>query len=147
MRSQTNSILALPDVNVVVALLHPNHVHHLLAHEWLSSARRFATTPMTESGFLRLALNPRIAAEKPSRSVALSSLQSLRNDSRAVFLEDDTSLTAARIDLAGLSGYRQVTDMHLINLAAANDAVLVTFDRALPETLMQGDRGCVDVIG
>lgn len=102
---------------------------------------------MTESGFLRLALNPRIAAEKPSRSVALSSLQSLRNDSRAVFLEDDTSLTAARIDLAGLSGFRQVTDMHLINLAAANDAVLVTFDRALPETLMQADRGCVDVIG
>jgi len=45
-----------------------------------------------------------------------------------VFVPDDTSLADPAIDLIALSGYRQVTDLHLVNLAARHGLRLVTFD-------------------
>lgn len=45
-----------------------------------------------------------------------------------------------RVDRSGLGGYRQVPDLHLVNLAAQNSGVLVTFDRTIPKTLLQRDR-------
>lgn len=48
----------LPDVNVLVALLQPSHVGHEMAMQWFESVESYATTPVTELGFVRLALNP-----------------------------------------------------------------------------------------
>jgi predicted nucleic acid-binding protein len=50
----------LPDVNVLVALFEPAHVHHALAHEWFAEARHkaWATCPLTQSGFLRVVTRP-----------------------------------------------------------------------------------------
>ena len=44
----------LLDVNVLIALLDPNHVHHDLAQAWFESARSrsWATCPITEIGLL-----------------------------------------------------------------------------------------------
>lgn len=61
MRSpKTDATLDLPDVNVLLAVIHPDHVHHAQAHDWLGQTQAFASTPLTESGLLRLALNPGI---------------------------------------------------------------------------------------
>jgi predicted nucleic acid-binding protein len=50
----------LPDVNVLVALFEPAHVHHALAHEWFAEAhhKAWATCPLTQSGFLRVVTSP-----------------------------------------------------------------------------------------
>ncbi|MGL5852423.1 MAG: TA system VapC family ribonuclease toxin [Phycicoccus sp.] len=134
-------------MNVLLALVHPGHVHHDLAHDWLGQASRFATTPVTESGLVRLALNPAVMARTVSAPAALASLQSLHDDPRATFLPDDATFRTPRVGLTGLAGHRQVTDLHLVDLAARHDAVLVTFDRTLSASLLDDDRRHVQVIG
>lgn len=133
----------LPDVNVLVALLHPDHVHHRAAQGWFASVDRCATTPITESGFLRLALNPHITGEAINSASAVASLRSLRAHARTEFLPDDCSLGDPAIDLVGLVGFRQVTDLHLVNLAARHSARLVTFDAKIGPTLAPGDQHLV----
>lgn len=127
--------LGLPDVNVLVALTNPSHQHHRAAHAWLANAEAFATTPITEAGLVRLLLNPAVTGQTVSGSQAVGLLRALRADPRASFLEDDTTLAAAHIDLIGLASHKQVTDLHLVNLAAAKACVLVTFDRKLAHAL------------
>jgi uncharacterized protein len=53
---------------------------------------------------------------------------------------DEASLAQPSIDLSALVGHRQVTDLHLVNLAATAGAVLATFDARLPASLAPGDR-------
>jgi toxin-antitoxin system PIN domain toxin len=139
--------LALPDVNVLVALTNPNHLHHNLAHEWFASVSRFATTPITESGLLRLSLNRAVTGQDVAPARAIATLNSVRHDERAEFLADTATLAEPCIDLSALAGHRQVTDLHLANLAASSNAVLVTFDRTLPEALIRSDRKHVHLIG
>ena len=49
--------VSLLDVNVLVALFFPDHVHHDLAHDWFADHRHegWATCPLTENGFVRVA--------------------------------------------------------------------------------------------
>jgi len=138
--------LDLPDVNVLVALLHPSHVYHRTAQQWFTEVKRFATTPITESGLLRLALNPTVMGGEITTATALASLDSLRSDPRAEFLADDTSLAKARIDLIGLVGHKQVTDIHLVNLAATHQARLVTLDTKIRPVLIPDDQDHIMVL-
>ena len=140
------SDLDLPDVNVLLALLTPNHVHHVVAQKWFAQTVRYATSPLTESGFLRLSMNPSVMGTAISAYDALNSLRSLREDDRAFFLEDGSSLVNPRIDLITLVGHKQVTDMHLINLAAYNNATLITLDSRIEQTLTSHDQHLVSVL-
>lgn len=64
---------ALLDVNVLVALFDPDHIHHEPAHRWFSRqrSRGWATCAMTEIGLIRVLSNPAysIAAERPAAIV------------------------------------------------------------------------------
>jgi len=142
------SDLDLPDVNVLVALLHPSHACHRAAQAWFTGLERLATTPVTEIGFLRIALNPTVTGGATTPANAMTALRSVRQDPRAEFLADDSSLALASQDLlAGLAGYRQVTDRHLVNLAASHGARLVTFDRRIRPTLVPDDQSRVVELG
>lgn len=136
----------LPDVNVLVALLSPAHVHHHAAHSWFGATERFATTPVTEAGLIRMAMNRTVMGTALSADAALASLRSLRQDRRAVFLADDSTLAEAAIDLVGLAGFRQVTDLHLTNLAARHAGRLVTFDTKIKPVLTTEDQPLVHVL-
>lgn len=135
--------LDLPDVNVLVALVQPSHVHHRSAQKWFASAARFATTPVTEGGLLRLALNRAVMGRSVDGQAAMATLRSIRDHQRSEFLPDDSSLAQAAIDLAGLVGFRRVTDLHLVNLAARHSARLVTFDVKIRAVLTPGDQRLV----
>ena len=137
----------LPDVNVLVALLNPAHVHHDAAREWFTTTSRFATTPLTESGLVRMAMNPIVMGQAHGAAAALEVLRSLRADERAEFLPDDSSLATAMIDLVCLVGFRQVTDLHLVNLAAYHNARLITFDRKVRAVLASDDQGLICKLG
>jgi uncharacterized protein len=139
--------LAIPDVNVLVALTNPSHVFHIEAHRWLATVERYATTPVTESGLLRMLLNPAVTAQSVSAEQALSVLRGVRADPRADFLPDDTSLAAANLEMHGLAGHKQVTDWHLLNLAARHGGVLTTFDRKLARTVASTHGALVVALG
>lgn len=136
----------LPDVNVLVALVSPAHVHHDGAQEWFDSVSHFATTPITECGLVRMAMNPAVMGVPQNAEDVLAVLRSLRGDERARFLEDGSSVAEAAIDLVGLVGFRQVTDLHLVNLAAASSGRLVTFDSKIRPVLGPEDQPLVHVL-
>ncbi len=133
-------------MNVLVALTNPAHVHHVQAHRWLSTVERFATTPVTENGLVRMLLNPAVTGQQVSGQQAIGILTGLRTQARATFLPDRSILSSAGIDIAGLAGDQQATDFHLVNLAALHDATLVTFDRRIPQALVASDQRFVHVL-
>lgn len=130
---KTSSELLLLDVNVMLALAWPNHQFHRAAVGALSSRKRWATCALTQLGFIRLSSNPAavIAAKNPNEASAL--LARLVADPLHVYLEQMPPPVSAAWGgaFALLVGHRQVTDAYLLKLAAANDAVLLTFDRRM----------------
>ena len=136
----------LPDVNVLLALTNPNHLHHDRALKWFGDVEAWATCPLTETGFLRLTLNPVVMGQRLEPTQALAALQALRLLPGHSFIEDDSSLGNAAIDLSGLGGHKNVTDLHLVNLVASKGLVLATLDASLPRILTSADRRRVRLV-
>jgi hypothetical protein len=122
----------LPDVNLLVALSDPSHVHYLAADNWRQriGIARFLLCPITEAGFVRLMANPIIGGLSMNGAIlllqeiaALPSCESLPIEHS--WLELIQPLTPR------LHGYRQVTDALLLGLAIRNGAILVTLDRRI----------------
>ncbi|MCL1800045.1 MAG: hypothetical protein FWG25_01595 [Promicromonosporaceae bacterium] len=145
-RTFPEPFVELPDVNVLIALYFPNHERHQAALEWLRDVSQFATTPITETGFLRLTTNKTIFQDAVLPRRALVSLTELRAHPKWEFWPDRTSLTVPRISTAPLLGSKQVTDFHLVNLAATHPGVLATFDSKLLVSLRTIDRKYVRII-
>jgi toxin-antitoxin system PIN domain toxin len=136
----------LLDVNVLLALSLPTHQHHRGAGAWLATGPAWATTPITESGYLRLMTNPRVVGYPIPVDQVLAALRDMRGLTGHEFFDDGTSLAEPIIDLRQLAGSRQVTDYHLVNLAARHGAALATFDASLRRSLAEPDRERVHVI-
>ncbi len=125
---------ALLDVNVLVALFDPDHVHHDTAHDWFADSRGggWATCPLTENGVVRILSNLRYssAAERPSRIV--ERLRGVCESGHHVFWADDVSLRDVSRFVAGAPiSHRQVTDVYLLGLAKRYGGRLATFDRTI----------------
>ncbi|WP_168207526.1 TA system VapC family ribonuclease toxin [Microlunatus elymi] len=136
----------LLDVNVLIALTHPGHVHHNAAHAWMDTVGAWATTPITESGFVRLLMNPRIAGREVTGAEAIELLRGVRGRDGHSFIGDESSLADAAIGLDMLVGTKQVTDLHLVNLAKINELVFATFDGRIVQWLSAEERAGVEVI-
>ena len=123
--------IPLLDVNGLVALAWPNHVHHVAASRWFSDHHEqgWATCPLTESGFIRVSTNHRITPDARSVDEAASMLAAYRQVVGHTFWTDDVSLAMLSAPLRGaILGHRQVTDAHLIVLAQRHRGTLATFD-------------------
>lgn len=72
---------SLLDVNVLLALFDPIHVHHEKAHRWWAgnADAGWATCPLTQTGFLRIISNP----SYPSPITLLDVLSILFRQTRA----------------------------------------------------------------
>ncbi|WP_454931937.1 PIN domain-containing protein [Actinomyces oricola] len=121
----------LLDANVLIAFLHPEHLHHEPSRRWflgLDPGDRVAIDPVVEGALVRFGL--RIGARGAAVQAAL---REIRERPDWVGLPDDLPYT--ELDLSTVRGYRQVTDTYLAALATRHGAVLVTFDRALAARL------------
>lgn len=130
----------LLDVNVLLALTWDQHIHHVIAHERFAELDSWSTCPATEAGLVRLLLTEQVVGRRVSGGEALGQLEAIRRVPGWSFLPDSTSLAAPVIDTRVLMGHRQVTDLQLVNLAAANNTVLATFDAALKASLVPNDQ-------
>lgn len=143
--------VAIADANVLVALVLVDHVDHTAARAWVSRVARFATTPMTEVALVRLLLNPAITVGTDGRPLsvgaAVDALRAIKGLPNAEFVADATSIADARAVTRHITGHRQVTDTHLLNLAIAHGGVLATFDAKIHGSLKPRDRKHVHVIG
>jgi uncharacterized protein len=123
--------VALLDVNALVALAWDSHVHHAAIRSWFraNGAAGWATCPMTESGFVRVSANPKVLPSAISVKAARAVLSALRSTDGHRFIVDDVSITDA--DVPKMSGFRQISDGHLLALARRRGMRLVTFDAAV----------------
>jgi len=122
----------LLDVNVLLALAWPNHVHHSAARAWFESAHTsgWQTCGVTESGFIRVSSNVRVTPDARTPAEAALLLHRICSLAGHEFVADTVSL-AETFELLGQIAHSSsdVTDAHLILLARAADATFVTFDR------------------
>lgn len=124
---------ALLDVNVLVALAWPAHVHHEPAHAWFERNHKsgWATCPSTQAGFIRVVSNPAFSRDALTPRAAFDQLERMIGQPGHRFWADDTTLVGSRF-LASekLVGHRQVTDAHLLAIALRHRGALATLDRA-----------------
>jgi len=128
------ALTALLDVNFLVALFDPEHVHHESAHAWLAANRElpWASCPLTENGLVRILSNPDYPGRHTTLADAAHRLREFQASGEHVFWADTVSVCdEAVIDVRHLRGHRQVTDVYLLALAVANGGRLATFDRTI----------------
>ena len=126
---------ALLDVNVLVALFDPDHVHHELAHDWFADHRAagWASCPLTENGLVRVLANPRYGSPNASLRGVHDAVRRFLSSEEHEFWSDDLSIADnAVFNPAGIAGHRQITDVYLLGLATRRKGHLVTFDRSIP---------------
>jgi len=127
-------LIALPDVNVLLALAWAQHQHHEAAHAWFGNAAGdgWATCLLTQTAFVRLSMNPQVVHVAIECQAARDLLSGLVAHPKHQFVEAGPTLTSTHFDplASRVRGYRQMTDATLIFLAKTQDLKLVTFDHA-----------------
>lgn len=128
----------LLDVNVLIALTWPTHVHHAAARRWFDrhSADGWATCPITQLGFVRLSSNPGIIRDAVAPREAVAMLARLVALPGHRFWPDEIPV-AATGPFAALAfvGHRQATDAYLLALAQRQQGRLVTLDHGIAELI------------
>jgi toxin-antitoxin system PIN domain toxin len=148
-----SEILAwLPDVNVLVALLDPGHIHHEAAHRWWAGhkSKPWATCALTENGLIRVLTQPRYPNRLESISQAIALLRGWKEAERAThqWWSSEVSLTDQQLFASDkLAGPGQVTDVFLLGLARHHRGRVVSFDRSLPwEAVVGGSSELVELL-
>jgi toxin-antitoxin system PIN domain toxin len=140
LRRTSKGVRALFDVNVLIALLQPDHAHHRRAHAWWdhNGAAGWASCPLTQNGFVRIVSQPSYRRPVPiSQALTLLAEQSEGTD-HAFWPDDISLLDTARFDRGRILGPRQLTDIYLLGLAVKNGGRLATLDRTIPLAAVRG---------
>jgi toxin-antitoxin system PIN domain toxin len=131
---------ALLDINVLIALLDPDHSLHERARDWFArnAPGGWTSCPITQNGCVRVMANPGYPNALPVRPL----IERLREATRSPYHEfwaDDVSVLDARIVDAGrIHGPRQLTDLYLLALAVRRGGRFVTFDASVPVSAVKG---------
>ena len=134
-------MIHLLDVNLLVALAWPNHIHHATALGWFrrNQSAGWATCPLTESGFVRVSSNSSVVPETRSPREAIHLLRRIVALPHHVFWQDDVSMASSEfMEEVPLAGYRQVTDSHLLALAQQRGGRLATLDGGVRNLVPRG---------
>ncbi len=135
-------MMYLLDVNALLAMQYQEHVHHARVNAWAAQlyAERvqgrvvFATCPITELGFVRIASGK--AGHSPHVNRARSDLHTLKSRQKMLFIPDD--IPARRLP-AWVHKWAQTTDGYLLALAKTHGGRLATLDRFIPGALLIPD--------
>ena len=142
-------MIALPDVNTLIALAWPNHVHHDAARSWFVANRAagWATCTLTEAGFVRVSCNRTAVGHEVTALDAIALLRRIRRRGLHTFWSRGRSMTSFPDEiLTRIQGYRQITDAVLVSLAMQHGGRLATFDGGIKSLLPRTRQPSVLVI-
>ena len=138
---------ALLDVNVLIALLDAEHVHHEAARRWLREniQHGWATCPITQNGCLRIMAQSGYSNRIPAPLVAGRLREAIATGHHRFWPDDVSLLETSTVDWERIIGPGQITDLYLLALAVEHRGRFVTFDaRIAPDAVRGGGRSfCV----
>ena len=115
----------LLDVNTLIALIWPSHVHHSKAKTW-RAGKTLALCPIAEMGFIRISTNSTGQFNSSMRD-ARQALHDFISNETSEFIPCD----ARALDGAPSPSSGKTTDWYLANLADAHSMKLATLDVGL----------------
>ena len=131
---------SLLDVNVLVALLDSDHVHHRRATDWLGRAigDGWASCPITENGFVRVVSQPGYPSPISIVEAADRLAEACATPHHEFWPCDVSLLDEAAIDPFRLHGPAQITDASLLALAVRHGGRFATFDQRVALSAVRG---------
>jgi toxin-antitoxin system PIN domain toxin len=137
----------LLDINVLLALSDPMHLHHQAAHRWFISTGHsaWATCPFTENGFIRIASHPSYPNRPGDVPVVMALLARFRAVRGHCFWSADFSLFDV-LSPNTLIPHTQITDIYLLGLAVRYGGKLATFDTKISATALQGGTHSLELL-
>ena len=137
----------LLDINLLLALSDPMHTHHQLAHAWFEQKGKnsWATCPLTENGFVRIASQPRYPNRPGDVSTVLTILRQFCQLTGHEFWAEDVTLRNVLLPNQMITS-NQVTDVYLLGLAVHKKGKLATLDQRIPAQVIQGGSDALEII-
>lgn len=131
-------MVALIDINVLVAMTYTTDAAHASCSEWFarSGSRGWATCPFTQAGYIRLLTNPAMSRNALTVAEAISRLdRQLAHPGHHFWAAELGLPDVGRYFPDRLQGHRQITDAYLLALAIHRGGVLVTRDGGIRSLL------------
>lgn len=126
-------MIALLDVNLLIALFDPRHVHSVLAQEWFAAERSkgWATCPLTQAACMRILSQPAYPGRLSVPDIARR-MRSATESSDHHFWADSLQPCDQKVfDYQTVTSSRHLTDLYLLALSVKNGGRLVTSDRGI----------------
>jgi uncharacterized protein len=121
----------LPDVNVFVALLDEDHIHHQPVTEWFDTpSLQWVICPFTEAGFLRYMTRPKTGDMSVEEATAMLARMAQQPGYHYQPISADWHTLSGPF-FKRLFGHNQITDAYLLGLAVHEGLVIVTLDKAI----------------
>ena len=137
----------LPDVNLLLALSDPMHIHHESAHRWFAAKgqQAWATCPLTENGFVRIAGHPNYPNRPGDVTAVLAILRQFCETPGHHFWTEDISILEI-LEPNAIITHAQITDVYLLGLAVHKRGKLATLDQRIPVNAVRGGRKALELI-
>ncbi len=137
----------LLDINLLLALIDPMHVHNEPAHQWFAEKglHAWATCPLTENGFVRIAGHPNYPNRPGDFPAVISILRQVCQTTGHHFWTEDLSILKI-VEPDAIITHAQITDVYLLGLAVRNKGKLATLDQRIPVNAVRGGRQAVEFI-
>ncbi|MCY3769471.1 MAG: VapC toxin family PIN domain ribonuclease [Gammaproteobacteria bacterium] len=134
-------MVALFDVNLLIAFLDQQHEKHASATSWFkcNAPSGWASCPITQNGCLRIMSQESYPNPLPVPLVAERLRQAVSSNHHQ-FWSDDLSLLATDKILSWkkITGSKQITDVYLLALAVKRGGRFVTFDKRINSSVVRG---------
>ena len=130
----------LLDVNVLIALLDPDHSLHERAREWFgrNAPDGWTSSPITQNGCVRVMSHPRYPNTLPVRPIVERLREATRSHHHEFWTDDVSPLDPRIVDASRIHAPRQLTDLYLLALAVHRGGRFVTFDASVPVSAVRG---------
>lgn len=137
----------LLDVNLLLALLDPMHIHHEPAHRWFADKghQAWATCPLTENGCIRIASHPSYPNRPGGVPAVLDIFRRLSQAPGHHFWSEDISIIQI-LDPDAVITHAQITDVYLLGLAVHKKGKLATLDQRIPSQAVRGGSTALELI-
>jgi uncharacterized protein len=137
----------LLDINLLLALTDPMHIHHEAAHRWFAEKGQgsWATCPLTQNGFIRIASHPNYPNRPGGVPAATAILRQLCAAQGHQFWTEDISILEI-LEPAAIITHAQITGIYLAGLAVHKNGKLATLDQRMAVNAVRGSENVLELV-